>query len=184
METVTDSYAGEAPRAPGAAQPQEAAYGAGAGIPSSQDRMIIQTATLSVVVQDTAASMDAIRAIVQGMEGYVSASSASYSGEQLYGHMTVRVPAGELDGALEQIKALAQRVQNEDTSGQDVTEEFTDLSARLLNLEATETELRELLASVRERTGKAEDILAVYRELTQIRGEIEQIRAQCSTCSA
>ncbi len=46
------------------------------------------------------------------------------------------------------------------------------------NLEATEEELLELLATVRERTGKAEDILAVHRELTNIRGQIEQLKGR------
>jgi hypothetical protein len=31
---------------------------------------------------------------------------------------------------------------------------------------------------VRQKTGKAEDILAVYRELTQIRGQIEQVKGR------
>ena len=31
---------------------------------------------------------------------------------------------------------------------------------------------------MRERTGKAEDILAVYNQLTQVRGEIEQIKGR------
>ena len=46
------------------------------------------------------------------------------------------------------------------------------------NLEATEQELLELLGTVREKTGKAEDILAVHRELTQIRGQIEQLKGR------
>jgi len=38
--------------------------------------------------------------------------------------------------------------------------------------------LLELLTTVRERTGKAEDILAVHRELTNIRGQIEQLKGR------
>jgi hypothetical protein len=59
-----------------------------------------------------------------------------------------------------------------------VTEEYTDLDARLRNLEATETELLELLTEVRERTSKAEDVLAVHRELTSIRSQIEQLKGR------
>ena len=69
-------------------------------------------------------------------------------------------------------------MERESTSGEDVTEEYTDLEARLRNLEATEVELRELLTTVRQRTGKAEDILAVHRELTNIRGQIEQLKGR------
>jgi hypothetical protein len=47
-----------------------------------------------------------------------------------------------------------------------------------VNAEATEKELRELLATVRQRTQKAADILEVYSELTKVRGEIERIRGR------
>jgi len=38
--------------------------------------------------------------------------------------------------------------------------------------------LFELLTEVRERTGKAEDVLAVHRELSRIREQIEQIKGR------
>ncbi len=66
----------------------------------------------------------------------------------------------------------------EDANSNDVTAEYVDLDARRKNLEAYEVELTELLKTVRERTGKAEDILAVYNQLTEVRGEIEQIRGR------
>jgi len=52
-----------------------------------------------------------------------------------------------------------------------------DLQARLKNLELAEQELQELLKT-RQETGKTEDILEVYRELTNIRGQIEQIKGR------
>jgi hypothetical protein len=49
----------------------------------------------------------------------------------------------------------------------------------LTNLEATEKELRALLAEVREKPNStAEDIIAVHRRLTEIRGEIEQLQGR------
>jgi len=69
-------------------------------------------------------------------------------------------------------------VRGEDFSGQDVTDEYVDLTSSLRNLEAVELELLELLTEVRERTGKAEDVLSVYRELTSIRAQIEQIKGR------
>jgi hypothetical protein len=76
------------------------------------------------------------------------------------------------------LKDLAIKVENRNVSTQDVTEEYTDLDSQLRNLEATETELLELLTEVRERTGKAEDILAVHREVSNIRGQIEQVKGR------
>jgi len=145
---------------------------------ATTERMIILTGNLSLVVKDATASIEQIKQLAAGMGGYVVNSNAYDDGEAVRGTINIRVPADKFNEALTQIKALAERVRSENTNGQDVTEEYTDLSARQRNLEATETELLELLATVRQKTGKAEDILAVYRELTTIRGQIEQLKGR------
>ncbi len=150
------------------------AYQAG----SLTERMIVRTGNLSLVVKDTDEATNPVRDLVEGMDGYVVESSAYRDRGLLRGRMTVRVPAEKFDQAMDAIRGVAVRVESESSSGQDVTEEYSDLSAQLRNLEATEAELRELLATVRERTGKAEDIMAVYRELTAIRGEIERVKGR------
>src|SRR4030042_3498680 len=71
---------------------------------------------------------------------------------------------------------MAVKIDTENISGEDVTEQYTDVQSRLRNLEAAETELLALLTEVRENRGKAEDILAIYRELTNIRGQIESLK--------
>ncbi len=144
----------------------------------TEDRMIVRTVSLSLVVADTDQAVTRIRDIVSELGGYLVDSNLWRDDEQLRGTVTVRVPADFLDDAVGQFKAMAVKVERESSGSQDVTEEYTDLSARLRNLEATEEELRELLATVRERTGKAEDILAVYRELTNIRSQVEQLKGR------
>ena len=150
-----------------------------ASIPASTPRMIIQQASLELVVRDTATSLEDVKDLVARLDGYVSNSNAWEQGEWLRAHVTLRVPAENLEAALDQLKALAVKVQRESLSGEDVTEQYTDLSARLRNLEATETELLALLTEVREKPNStAEDILDVHRRLTEIRGEIEQIKGR------
>lgn len=162
------------------AAPGAPAYGGpeAAALAPISERMIIRTVELAMYVNDVEASFDEIQTLAAEMGGYVASANTWHQGEYLRARLTIRVPARGLDSALERIKALATEVERESTSGQDVTEEYTDLEARLRNLEATEVELRELLKTVRERTGKAEDILAVHRELTNIRGQIEQIKGR------
>ena len=150
----------------------------GVGTASSEERMIVRTADLSLVVKDAEDSVAQIKDIAGGLGGHVVDLRLWRDQEQLRGSITVRVPAESLDEALVKFKGLAVKVERESGGSQDVTEEYSDLGARLRNLEATEQELRELLATVREQTGKAEDILAVYRELTQIRGQIEQLKGR------
>lgn len=179
VRQVAESTAGRAPAAEEPAPPRElASTAADKALAGDAKRMIIRTADLSIVVTDAAQAQKSVVDMVNGMGGYIANSSAWREGEQLRARMTIRVPADRLDVALAALKALAVRVQQENVKGQDVTEEFTDLQAQLTNLEATEVELRELLADVRQKTQKAEDVLAVYRELTTIRGEIERVKGR------
>lgn len=142
------------------------------------ERMIIRTGDISLVVKDAEESLEKAQAIAKDLGGYVVNSSSWYEEQQLRARLTIRVPADEFDTAMADLKELAITVENTNVSTQDVTEEYTDLDARLRNLEATETELLELLTEVRERTGKAEDVLAVHREVSSIRGQIEQAKGR------
>lgn len=142
------------------------------------ERMIIWTGDVSLIVKDAEDSLEKVEAIAKDLGGYVVNSSSWYQEEQLRARLTIRVPAEEFDTAMARLKDLAIKVESRNVSTQDVTEEYTDLDSRLRNLEATETELLELLTEVRERTRKAEDVLAVHRELSNIRGQIEQVKGR------
>lgn len=145
---------------------------------SGEERMIIWTGDVSLIVKEAGESLEKVEAIASELGGYVVNSSSWYQEEQLRARLTIRVPAGDFDEAMSRLADLAIKVENRNVSTQDVTEEYTDLDARLRNLEATETELLELLTEVRERTSKAEDILAVHREVSNIRGQIEQVKGR------
>lgn len=142
-------------------------------------RKIIRDVTLRLRVEEVGAAVEQIQAIAEASGGYV-ANTDLYEGDdgQLRGTIVIRVEAGQLDAALDQIRGLSREVLAERSNARDVTEEYVDLQARLDNLQRTEQELQSLLTEVRENTRSAEDVLSVYRELTQIRGEIEQIQGR------
>lgn len=188
-ESVSSAdFAGEAAPAPAAA-PAEAEFEFvedGSAIDealteavaqSQQQRVIIYTGDLSLVVKDTEEAVTAIGTLTAEMGGYVSATNLYQTNEVPRGSVTIRVPAERYEDTLIGLRALALRVESERTNSQDVTEEFTDLQARQANLEVAETALQKLLDE-RERVGSTEDILQVYRELTGIRGQIEQIEGR------
>ena len=106
-----------------------------------------------------------------GIGKSVSSSTATLGDLLTY---TLRVPADQLESALEQLEALAITVRGRTVNREDVTEQYSDIDAQLRNLQATENELREMLAEVRAKpNAKPEDILAVHRELTAIRSQID-----------
>jgi hypothetical protein len=144
---------------------------------SPEARVIIYTGNISLVVKDTAQAVTDITQLAEAQGGYASGSNVYQAGEVLRGTITIRVPAERFQPVLESLRAMALRVERETSNSQDVTEEFTDLQARKTNLEHTETALQKLLDE-RQRVGSTSDILEVYRELTDVRGQIEQIEGR------
>jgi Domain of unknown function (DUF4349) len=145
----------------------------------SVSRKLVRTVDLEIEVRDP----ETVSGQVQGLAGRLGGYVANVSAERrddgiLYAQMTLRVPAERLDEALSAIRKLAVRVQKEQQQVEDVTDRFVDLEARLRTLRATEAELQALLAESRQKARKVEEIMAVYRELTEIRSQIEQIEGQ------
>jgi hypothetical protein len=141
-------------------------------------RMIVRSAELRVIVSDTSKAVTEATKAVEAVGGYVAGSHVWREGELLRARLTLRVPSDKLSPALAQLRALAKRVENETVSSEDVSEEFVDLEARTRNLEATEEELRQLLVVARQNSRKASDVLEVHTQLTQIRGQIEQVKGR------
>jgi PKD repeat protein len=136
--------------------------------------MIVRTAHMMLVVNAVPAAMEQIAALAEGADGYVVSSQRWEEDERLAGIITIRVPAGDFSTIMAALRGLAIEVTSEETSSQDVTEEYTDLSSKLKNLEATEEQLLQLM----ERAEDMDDVLNIQRELTRTRGEIEQIKGR------
>lgn len=145
----------------------------------SAERMIVYTVHLSLQVQDADKASNEIATIAASYKGYIAGSNLSRDNKgRMRGTITLRIPAESLDDAQKKIEAVALKTLSRNKDSRDVTDQYVNLDARLKNLEATEVELTKLLATVRERTGRAEDILAVYNRLTEIRQQIEQTKGQ------
>jgi hypothetical protein len=140
--------------------------------------MIVRTAQMRIIVGDTTKTVDAVTKAVEAMGGFVSGSNIWREGELLRATLNLRVPADKLTAVLSSIRTLARRVDTETISSQDVSQEYVDLDSQLRNLEATETELRELLIVARKNSKKASDVLEVHEQLTMIRGQIEQAKGR------
>jgi len=137
-------------------------------------RLIIRNASLDLVVADTQAAIDQITGLVNELGGYVVESNVYQYQEGLQATLTLRIPAEKLDLALERFRALATEVRSERITGQDVTQEYTDLQSYLRNREAVQARLLEYL----EKAETTEDALAVDQQLRQIEAEIEQTKGR------
>jgi hypothetical protein len=139
-----------------------------------EERMIVRTGDMSLIVKDINQAIDEITQLAAGFDGYVVSSSISGEEDEMRGWISIRVVDEKFDQALAELRALAVRVKSENTDSQDVTQEYTDLQARLNNAEATEKQYLALL----EKATDVEDILKIYDSLSRVRQEIEQIKGQ------
>lgn len=147
---------------------------AGESVTWAGERMVIRSGNLALVVVDVAKTIEAIVGLASSSGGYVVSSNSWKDNERLEGNIAIRVPAARFNEVMQTIRGMAVEVSSESTSGQDVTEEYIDLSSKLRNLEAAEAQLLKLL----EATGNITDILAVQRELTSTRADIEQTKGR------
>jgi len=141
---------------------------------STEDRKIVKEGSITLEVEDIARAMDEIAGMADELNGYV-VSSRKYEYERgVSGHITIRVPVEEFEEAFVRLRQLAVAVPYETTTAEDVTEEYIDLEAQLSNLQATEAQYLVLL----EKAETVEEMLKVQKELSNVRGQIEQIEGR------
>jgi len=142
---------------------------------SNNAPMIARTVSLSIVVKDFTASRSLLDSVLARHHGYfaqLNINTPENAGRSL--QASLRIPAPELSSALADLRNLG-RVDNESQSGEEVTQQHTDLLARLKTSRETEERFRAILA---QRTGKLADVLQVEEEIARVRGDIERMEAE------
>ncbi len=105
------------------------------------DRQIIYTASVQLRVDDPRVTAQSLQGLAARFGGYVSAANVyEYTEDQYYASVQLRVSAEEFDAAIEALRGIATEVLQEQLDTQDVTDQYVDLTARIENLERTESE--------------------------------------------
>ena len=146
----------------------------------AMNRKILRNAELTLEVSDPTVAQRQITSIAEALGGFVISSESKQrqsrdSGKtELELQLVVRVAATNFGSALEQIRAQGTRVIQEKTTGQDVTEEFIDLEARIKTQRALELQFLEIM----KQANKVADALEVQRQVADVRTEIEKLEGR------
>lgn len=136
---------------------------------------VIKIGNLDLMVEDITKTITQITMLAAAKNGFVESSSIQDPGAgSRTAWLSVRVPVKFFESSLTEFKKLAAVVLNESTQGQDVTMEYIDLEANIKNFKAEEESYLNLM----KKTGSVEEILAVTRQLAEVRGRIERLEAQ------
>jgi chromosome segregation ATPase len=140
--------------------------------------MVIRTIRLMLISKEFDAARERIEAIVREGLGYVDQLSVrSNPGSAKSLSAVLRFPSDRVDAGLIELRKLGQPKEESQNSA-DITGQYADLVARLNNARNTE---QRLVAMLRERTGKLQDVIEAEREIARVREEIERMEAEQKT---
>jgi PBP1b-binding outer membrane lipoprotein LpoB len=143
---------------------------------SPDKRMVIYTANLSIRVDSYKDTLKLVQQQLASSNGYIveSTSYATGEGGSLEGTITIRIPQDKFDSFLQSVEKGSTKVVERSISGQDVTEEYVDLEARLKSKQVVEKRLLDFI----EKAEKTEDLLKISSNLAAVQEEIEQIKGR------
>jgi len=133
-------------------------------------RMVAWRASLSVEVWNVSNAVARATALAEGRGGFVEQKSDH--GESS-ARLTLRIPAAAFRAAVTTLEELG-KVTHRDVRGEDVTEEYVDVDARLKNKLVLRDRLKQLL----DKAVDVKDVLAIETELNRVQGDIDSMEGR------
>ncbi len=135
---------------------------------------MIYKANITAEVENFAKARSSLHSLVTRYQGYILSSSEYESEKEKGGNIVIRIPQSGFSSFLDDLDKLATKVPVRSIEGQDVTEEYVDLSSRLKARQAVEARLLQFMAEAK----KTEDLLKISADLANVQMEIEQIKGR------
>lgn len=137
------------------------------------NRKLIYRANLVMPVDDYGKAQTALRDLVTLSGAYILQFSENANTGERGGTYTIKVAASGFVSLLDGLEKISPSLQR-NVQGQDVTEEYVDLSSRLKAKQLVETRLLGFM----EKASKTDDLLAFSNELSKVQEAIEQIKGR------
>lgn len=138
------------------------------------DQKIIRTAVVQITANDVAGVQRSIWSLAEELRGNVLTSNTSGTGDTIRSEVAFRVPSDRYQDAIDRIHGYAVKVEKEQSSAQDVTEDYVDLQARQRNLEATILQYQSLLS----KATTVDETLKVQAQLNNVQSDLERIKGK------
>lgn len=140
----------------------------------TDQRLVIKETNMSLLVKDVGEVISKTEELAKQQGGFFVSSNLNRPEESETGTIVIRVPEEKRKEALSAIKAMGVRVISENVSGDDVTDQYVDVEARLSTLETTKRKLESLL----DQAANVTEILNVQREIDNLQYQIDSLKGQ------
>jgi hypothetical protein len=137
---------------------------------STVDRMTIRTGDQEVVVDSPMTAGRQVERMVLAAGGYIEQSSSSSDGNV---RVVGRVPAARLDSIMDGVAGLGKE-RRRHLTGADVTDQYSDLEARLRSNIALRDRLQQLLA----RAATLDEVLTLEKQIARLQSDIGALQAR------
>jgi hypothetical protein len=141
-----------------------------APVASTLDRMTVRTGEQVVVVDSPTAAGRQVEHMVLEAGGYVERSSGSSDGKV---RIEGRVPAAQLDSIMDSVAGLGKE-RRRHLTGADVTDQYSDLQARLRSNIALRDRLQQLLT----RAATLDEVLTLEKQIARLQADIDALQAR------
>jgi len=151
-------------------------YRAGPGDSANlfREPRIAYSAELSLVTKEFAHSRSSREEILERRHGYVAKLRMVGQPSASVLSATLRVPSSEYRAALAELKAVG-LVEHEEEAADEITQQHSELEARLVNAQNEEHRILQLLQN---RTEKANDSGTLERQISLLRSEIDRMETE------
>lgn len=138
------------------------------------NRLVIKNSYLSLLVDNVTNIQKQIINKAQELGGYMVNSNLSNPQDAPTATLTLRIPSDKLTTALDYLRSLAVKVISENLEGEDVTDEYVDIGARMTTYLKTKVKFEEIM----DKAVQVQDILTVQRELINLQAQIDSLKGQ------
>ncbi|RKN86899.1 DUF4349 domain-containing protein [Paenibacillus ginsengarvi] len=150
--------------------------GTGTGIAAEAPagRQIIYKANVTMEVADFASANTDINNRIHLAGGYLLQFSENQTDYEKSATLVVKVPAGGFNRFLAELESAEHKSIQRSVQGQDVSEEFVDLDARLKSKQAEEARLLDFMG----KATKSDELVAFSAQIGKVQTEIEQLKGR------
>jgi Domain of unknown function (DUF4349) len=141
-----------------------------------REPQVAYSAELTVATREFVHSRASLEEILERHHGYVAKLRMVGEPTGSILSATLRVPSSEYRSALTELKGVGV-VEHEEESADEITQQHSELEARLVNAQNEEQRIQQILQN---REDKSSDFGSLERQVAILRGEIERIETERS----
>jgi len=137
-------------------------------------RKVIQTISMEITVLSIQHSIETIHDSAINNDGFIISSEIHDQQGKTYGSITLRIPRDKTTILSNKIREISEKISRENLNSNDVTDQYTDLNTRIINMKEAEKSYLRLFNEAK----TIDDMVNIQEKINLIRWDIENLEGQ------